>query len=421
MKKNILFLLIDCLRSDVMYGEKGHARTDTLSYLKSIGTSFRNVISVASNTSPAVASMWTGLNPYAHGIKSLWGYKLHPDCVTLAELLKENGYRTCALVTGPLTEELGLNRGFDIYKWRPADEHLYNGFGDELANFIGEYSSGGPSFLYVHFYELHVPRQVTALFQANQYGGSPYERSLSNLDWYIGRLIEKINLEDTIIVVHADHGEKYRSSFWENLTRRYKEPLLKIGSRLGPDSRLSRFFWMGHGYHCYEFLIKVPLILVGKGIFPQGKHISTTVGQSDIMPTLLEAIGLKKQVPENIDGMSLMPIIKGDGFPERNFYVQACDPEIPESEWITGIRTPKWKYLMPQCEGKRKPVLFDIEKDPAETRNVIKENPRVAIELKNELLGMMAAGARNYSPESIQMSDEEKHKVGDLLKGLGYL
>lgn len=421
MRKNILFLLIDCLRSDVAFGEKGSSSIGTLTYLKSLGTSFRNVISVASNTSPAVASMWTGLNPYAHGIRSLWGYKLNSGCVPLAEVLRNNGYSTCALVTGPLTEELGLDRGFDRYKWRPANDNLYNGFGDELIRFTEEYFSGSPSFLYVHLYDIHVPRQVTASFQSNEYGSSPYERSLSNLDWYLGRLMKSINLEDTIIIVHADHGEKYLSSFGENFIRKYKEPLLKIGSRLGPDSRLSRLFWMGHGFHCYDFLIKVPLILIGKGIFPEGKHITSEVSQTDIMPTLLDSIGLKREIPPHIDGISLMHLIGDKGYPERNFYIQACDPEIPESDWIQGIRTSKWKYLMPQYEGKRKPLLFNLENDPDEKENVIKKHTSIADELKNQLCAMMETGARNYSAESMEMSEEEKQKVGDLLKGLGYL
>src|SRR3972149_7476179 len=421
MKKNILFLLIDCLRADVAYGEKGQAQTPTLSSLRKRGTTFSNAISVASNPSPSVASMLTGLYPYAHGIRSLLGYKLHPDCVTLAELLKRQGYKTCAMVSGPLTEEMGLNRGFDRYQWRSGNSHFYNGFGDELVTFIRERFPDGPWFLFVHFFELHVPRRVTERFRSSHYGKAPYEQSLSCLDWHLGEVLKEVDMENTMVILHADHGEKYLSRFWENIIPRYKKQFMRIGWRLGPESRLGRSLWLGHSYHCYDFLMRVPLIIAGKGIFPEDRTITSMVSQIYILATILDGVGQRADMPGKIEGKSLIPLLSGEDYTDRHCYVQACDPEIPETEWLAGLRTTRWKYLIPLNGGKRNPMLYDLQNDPYETRNVIDNNPRVVEELQKEFAEMITRGAQLYSPDRIRMSDDEKEKVGSLLKELGYL
>ena len=78
MRRNLLFILIDCLRADLCYGEESSAKTPVLSRLRQQGTSFNQAIAVATFTTPCVASIMTGLYPFAHGIRSLKGHKLAP-------------------------------------------------------------------------------------------------------------------------------------------------------------------------------------------------------------------------------------------------------------------------------------------------------------------------------------------------------
>lgn len=421
MKKNILFLLIDCLRADVAFGDKGSAKIDTISYLRSRGTSFLNTIATSSNTSPAVASLLTGLNPYAHGIRSLVGYKLNPGCVTLAEVLRGLGYKTCAMVTGPLREEIGLHRGFDEYRWRPGNSYFYGEFGVELKNFIKDKFTRGPWFLFAHFYEVHYPRQVLPPFHTSQYGKSSYEQALSCLDWHIGKILEMIDLDNTLIVLLGDHGEEYRPLLIEKIKQRYRRHYLKFGDKVGIDGMSGRLWWMGHGYHCYDHLIRVPLIFIGKGMFPENKTMTTMVSQIDVLPTLLDAIGYDSNIPPNIEGKTLYPHIRGKEFSERECYTQACSDDTPESKWIIGLRTKRWKYLMPYNNGVRGPFLYDLEKDPAETTNIFGSNPEIAKELEHKLREMVRRGAGLYPDGSANMSEEEDVRMKKLLEDLGYL
>lgn len=131
-RKNVLFLLVDCLRADKCWGNKRTAKTPTIDSLCQKGTVFSQAISTTTTTSPSVASILTGVYPPVHGIRSLSGYKLNHRMKTLAEVFLENGYNTYAEVTGPLLPVLGLNKGFDEYKLRDRNDNLYSSWYESL-------------------------------------------------------------------------------------------------------------------------------------------------------------------------------------------------------------------------------------------------------------------------------------------------
>ena len=88
MKKNIILISLDTLRADVAYSGK----FKTLQQLRSGGVSFLNTISSAPLTPVSHASVLTGMQPYNHGIRHLFKEKLNRKVVTLAEILKKEGY-----------------------------------------------------------------------------------------------------------------------------------------------------------------------------------------------------------------------------------------------------------------------------------------------------------------------------------------
>ena len=128
-RKNVLFPHIDCLRADAAYGEGRQADTPTLDAICRQGTVFTQAISVAGSTPVCLASLFTGVYPYVHGIRPLSlnrfylsTAKLNPRYRTLAEILRDSGYATSATVTGPILHVTELDRGFQQYQHRRNDD-----------------------------------------------------------------------------------------------------------------------------------------------------------------------------------------------------------------------------------------------------------------------------------------------------------
>ena len=120
-QKNILIIVVDCLGADFIYKE-GMAFTPTINKLKENGYSFLNTIASTTTTTPSFASLLTGLYPFQSGVRSHSGYSLNKDIRTIPQILRENGYNTYAEFTGPLTDKIGLSKGFDEYNFRSQKE-----------------------------------------------------------------------------------------------------------------------------------------------------------------------------------------------------------------------------------------------------------------------------------------------------------
>ena len=154
------------------------------------GTYFSQAISTAGTTTTCVASMLTGNYPFAHGIRTLNGHKLNSGCVTLPQVLKKQGYHTYAMVTGPLSPLTGLDRGFEQYDFRTEKVYLGDDWGEELRRKFKERTFREPWFIFLHLWEIHRPRKVSARFDSKRFGADPYERAVSSLDPELGRLLE---------------------------------------------------------------------------------------------------------------------------------------------------------------------------------------------------------------------------------------
>ena len=152
--RNILFILVDCLRADAIWGAQRRTVTPTIDRLMQRGTYFSQAISTTSTTTPCVASMLTGNYPFSHGIRTLSGYKLNSECVTLPQVLKKAGYHTYAMVTGPLSPITGLDRGFDEYEYRTKETYLSDGWGENLRRKFRQRELREPWFVFLHLWEI---------------------------------------------------------------------------------------------------------------------------------------------------------------------------------------------------------------------------------------------------------------------------
>ena len=358
MKPNVLLLVVDSLRADRVLGGDRSCRTPNLDAFRDSATTFTDAYSVASMTTICVASMLTGTYPFVHGVHSLAGRPLRPDLLTLAELFKANAYHTWAEMTGPLEAFTGLDRGFDEYRYRAYTEWLDTPFGSELAARIAR--SREPWLGYVHLWEVHYPRRIGGSYNRARYGELSYDRAVSSLDEQLGRLLAVVP-GNTVVVLTSDHGEYLPHSRRDELVTRLKGPAawlkrnvpgmkrvrrrvmpllfqdLAAGSPAGAERYRA---WLGHGFHVYEPLVRVPLVVRAPGLFPSGATVPAIASHVDLLPTLASALELDGVTPSHLSGSDLTGLV-GDGaeLPRDAVYLQASGARrMNRSEqWLAGL------------------------------------------------------------------------------------
>jgi arylsulfatase A-like enzyme len=432
IQPNVLFLLMDGLRADRVYGDRRTAITPAIDALRSQGTSLLQMVSTTSTTTPSVASLMTGLFTIAHGIRTLQGYKL-ANRRTLAETFHEAGYYTRAEVSGPLLPSLGMGRGFDEYVYRSEQDYLDQPWGGDFMKKLAKGQFQEPWFLFLHLWELHVlwekrwpvMRRVSRPFNHPRFGKSSYDRALSQLDVQIGKLLALVDPQRTLIVLTSDHGENiFHSIQEENFVRREHrlKPILPWHrkARQRPEEQC-RSLGIGHGFHLYEDLIRIPCILTGCP-FPTNHAIPNLVRQIDIFPTLIDALSLMPPEDLNLHGRSLVPLLHGQTWKDHPAYLEAVGPSLSnEKDWLAGIRTPQYKFIFGPNNPEIPEELYDLMRDPHETHSLLQEQPVLAGELKAQLLSLREAEHPPCDLSRIRMNLEEETAIRKQLESLGYL
>ena len=238
---NILLVTIDTLRADRL-GAYGYApaRTPTLDALAASAVRFADATAHAPLTYPSHVSILTGRYPAAFGVR-LNGMDPLPDtAVTIAERLKAAGYRTGAIVGSVvLDQSYGLSQGFDDYDDAIAAPPKDTMAMADLQRTAGDVTALGrewierqraPWFLWVHYYDPHLPYAAPATFQAAA-PGRPYDAEISYVDSELAALLKPLDRARTAIVVTGDHGEA-------------------LGEHGEAD----------HGFFLYDATLRVPLI-----------------------------------------------------------------------------------------------------------------------------------------------------------------
>lgn len=453
MKQNVLFILVDCLRADKCYGDKRSAKTPNIESLIRNGVFFSKTIATTTTTTPSVASIFTGLYTFAHGIRSLKGYKLSNNVKTLAEVFKENGYNTYAEVTGPLVPYAGIDRGFDNYCCRDKKEYFIDKWGDGLIQKFKDGHFKEPWFIFLHLWELHDPRRIANGFNNARFGKNRYERALSGLDVKLGELFKCMN-KNTAIIIHGDHGEKIIETMLVEYLYDLKQIAKKTADRMKitiagitrkafkllgingeklPEfakqnyspklKRPARFRLFGHGFHVYDSALVIPLIISGdNGKFPKNMVISTQVRQVDIFPTLIDGFELRTITPLNSHGQSLSPLLRGEKFNELPAYSEACGKVLADKKyWKISLRTNKYKFICRPYHTDKKEELYNLESDPLEKNNIIQSQGEIANALKKQLLEIRKSDLKEIELRGQIMNTEEDNLLTSRLKELGYL
>lgn len=190
---------------------------------------------------------------------------------------------------------------------------------------------------------------------------------ITNIDDNMGRLFEKLDAmgitEDTIVLFLTDNGPN---------TRRF------VGDFQGKKSEL------------YEGGIRTPMWIQWPGVFKAGSVVKKSVAAHiDLMPTLLEACGVKK-LPDNMDGRSVLAKLKDSSseLAERPLVIQYHRGDEISKYHSCTVRKGRWKLVHPsgtqkeKFEGEPAWELYDLESDPGETTNLVDKQPSVVAELQ---------------------------------------
>ncbi len=417
---NIIFILID----DQGYYDLGcygatEIKTPRIDSIAKEGMRFTDYYAAAPICSPSRAGLLTGCYPRRVG-NHIWVHRadsatgIHPNELTLAELLKANGYATACIGKWHLGFHepfLPRNQGFDHYYGllhnldpveigyfekqggvplirngkvikRPANPaELTRLYTDEAVKFIGA-NKERPFFLYLPHTMLHVPLGVSQPFKGKSDWGE-YGDAIQELDHNVGRIVDalkKNELEDnTLVIYSSDNGR---------------------GPGRTPNQKLQ-----GRKLSTYEAGIRVPAIAWGPGLGVKGGTASRALTRAmDWYPTLATFAGIK--VPEGrvIDGRDLVPVLQGESTfvpgPAQKKTINAAVPLRrtwnPPGEWaaliqrheyleaffyhgsqgaLSAVRWRNWKlYLNPSLQ------LYDLATDPGETKLV--RNREIARKLR---------------------------------------
>ncbi|MGH7966807.1 MAG: sulfatase family protein, partial [Candidatus Binatia bacterium] len=375
---NILFLLIDCLRADAIYGGQRKAHTPTLDRLVRSGVVCTQAIASASSTTPCAASLLTGTYSFVHGIRSIFGLKLSPAISPLVDILRNHGYQTCAEVSGPLFPETGLDRGFDSYCFREGSAYLSTAWGADLRRRLQSRTFRSPWFLFLHLWELHHHRHILPQFSSRTYGRNRYERALSSLDAELTTLLAALP-PDTLVILHGDHGERVVGT-----DLRYR--FYRVSRDLLGRATTKR---EGHEMDVSEDLIRVPLVFTllnaqEPSSLPAGKQVSQLVRQIDALPTVLDLVGVP--APVHTHGQSLLPALLNDTPLHLEAYLEAflrvrSDPR----NRLVGWRTAEWKYVYAPQNPQLPERLYHLTEDPQEHRNLASQRPEITAALRRRI------------------------------------
>ncbi len=448
-KPNILLIIIDCLRADRSVGRQASAQTPNMRRLIGQGTLFPNLIAVNSMTTPCMTSMFSGLYPRTHGVRALSYARISDSVPLMAEILRDNGYHTVGAATGPVGPYTHLDRGFIDYEHREGvGKSLLNEWGDAFIERFRNKAIPEPWFVYLHLWEVHMPRQVLPAYDSPEYGRTKYDRAISSVDARLGELFAALD-DNTLVFLSGDHGEKTADSGLESGIERLKSPVThffrrRLGGRAKKVYRnlvgMMRSAWFsiartmyrggmidnplssitGHGFHVYDSLVRVPLIVSGHKPANSGAVINEQIRQIDILPTILDLAGLKDLIPEDIDGRIVTPLVEGRHLAPLPAIIETCQNPSEPSD-LYGVRTQDWKYAVHVSDPTVPEELYYLPDDPREANNLAQTRPDIAKEMKDILITHLQSEQRKGVSLADELSQDEMSDLAKHLQKLGYI
>ncbi len=412
--RDLVFVSLDTVRRDHLPAY-GYSR-DTAPALAALGARsavFDEAYAQETNTNPSHASMFTGLYPHVHG-SAHNGVLLAPGVTTLAEILRGAGFRSAGFVSGAAMARrtTGLERGFETYDDEFAGVKREGA--ETVRRALAWLRGRAPderSFLFVHLYDPHGPYLPQDAY-ATLFAGAPPGRTLERIPEYqrvpgpdgqlvtalgdyerrydamiryaddrLGELLAAVDLERSVVVVLSDHGET-------------------LGERHHP---------LDHGGHVTDEQIRIPLVIHVPGAAPA--RISAPVETLDLLPTLLELLGVSALPGLAVQGRSFAASLLGedardagrdlvfsssralsDRYADRGY-------ALDSARRIHSARSSRWKLVWYPGVERDYFELYDLAADPGETANVADAHPRLRDAFAEALRSWLGEPGRRAAPE----------------------
>jgi arylsulfatase len=408
---NIVFIVIDTLRAKRL-GCYGYAKptSPAMDRLAREGARFANCFAPGIPTTPAHATMFTGMHPLSHNIVCHGGQvDLDRRIPVLAELLQQGGYTTAA-VDNLYDIKPWLARGYEFYI-NPSFRHKLRILVscEEINARASEWlkaHSREKFFLFLHYWEPHTPymppKRYQTFYPADRdpyapdnhsfepvksqpiygmfgdlwfqklgpvtdadYVSSLYDAEIRHADDGIAQLLATLDetglADDTLVVLTGDHGE--------SLTEH-------------------DIYFDHHGL--YDETIHVPLLMRLPGKIAPDTVPLPLVQHLDIAPTLLDACGIA--APANMEGKSLWPLATAQT-DQGGWETVYCCESTWQSKWA--VRTQDAKFILArQPDRHHMPMreFYDLTKDPAERHNLADERPDETAAMETDLETWIASG-----------------------------
>lgn len=346
---NVVLVVLDTVRADrVGASHNQHKITPQYDRMAASGLRFEFAYATAPWTLPSHATLFTGLASSQHGTVHEH-FTLADKFETLAERLSARGYGTYGITSNPwLTKTRGMTQGFKLFDAAYANNSAKTDKGaaraTELAIDFVHAAAGAeqPFFLFVNYLEAHLPyappaeglaaigvppeqllrdafsiQEAEEIMTGARYASAEelalaktlYNAELAYQDQKLGALFDALRsrdlLDNTLVIVTADHGEM-----------------------LGHDGM------MGHEFSLSDDVLRVPLMLRLPGHFEGGGSVSTPVSHLDIVPTVLDIVGVKSK-PEPLEGTSLREVLKDKNL-DRPLIAEYSEPvTLLNDYWAT--------------------------------------------------------------------------------------
>jgi choline-sulfatase len=370
-KTPVILISIDTMRADRV--------TPNIAAFAEKGTVFTQIDSQIPLTLPSHTSLMTSMYPFQNRVE-MNGDVVPAGAVTLASVLRSNGYKTAAFIGSMiLNKQYGLDQGFDVYDAPFGSSRVRRDAAlvTAAAQRWLDKNRNEPVFAFLHLYDLHTPYTIpqVAALMPNARG---YTAELAWIDQVLGRfraaLMQDGWWNKALVIVLADHGES-----------------------LGDHGETS------HGYFVYESTIHVPLLIH----WPQGApkypdRVTEPGGLIDVAPTILDFLDIP--APQSFVGSSLL------GHGEHAVYAESIYPQRSFG-WapLRALRAGQYKYIQVP-----RPELYDLAKDPGEHVNLIKSNPKEAASRNARIDALMAKYAPTQPQSAVPMSAHTREVLGTL-------
>jgi arylsulfatase A-like enzyme len=425
-RPDLIFITVDTLRADHL-GAYGHAaaRTPHVDALARRGVVFQHATTPYPRTTPALATLLTGLWPHHHGARGA-GIPIQQGR-TLAQLLQPHGYFSVGVSASRVAgRKERLDQGFDVFVAKSELEHWRSRVvtGEALER-TARVPRGKPLFLWIHYMEPHWPyrppdhldpgpeaepcRRLMAMRDSgelsriavirNQGGVSEgaveackrlYDAEIENTDAAVGELLLGLErqgrLSRAYVVFTADHGENFGES----------------GS------------FYQHGENVHDASLRVPLIVAGPGVAPGIDRAAIRL--EDVVPSVLGLLDVPLEERPATDGVDLSDRLRRAGARGADAGPIAFGSSAKPDPRERTARTPRFKLVDRRLsDGTIRRELYDLENDPGETVDVAREHPDEARRLARELDAWSAEVP--YFDETADLDPDQRER----LRALGYL